>query len=168
MYSSNFIVYFRLSGEGIPMNILNENEAMLILKVNGYKINNLSSGLTELNSEKVTIAHKFYIYYYITKMLTGLCNNYFCNLYQFSVVIVRFLSVKRRKLFEEYRKMIINFFCGAKTDGMPQIEDSKALKFKLDYSGLDFMLNALNKLNVYYNVNYLPFRKFKNKIILIH
>lgn len=150
------------------MNMLNEyeNGATLILKVNGYRIINLSFGLAELNSEKVTTAYKFYIYYYITKMLQELYNNYFCNLYQFSVVIVRFLNVKRGKLFEEYRNMILNLFCWVMADNTPPIGGLKTIKFRSNKMGLGLMLNALNKLNGYYNVNCVPCRKLNSKIRL--
>ncbi|OEC86076.1 MULTISPECIES: hypothetical protein [Methanobacterium] len=150
------------------MNILNKNEAMLILKVNDYIITNLSSGLSELNSEMVTKAHKFHIYYYITKMLAGLCNNYFCNLYHFPVVIVQFLNVKCGKLLEEYINMILNSFCWAVADDTLQIDVSKILKFISDNMELYPALNALNMLNVYYDVNCVPCMNFKNKIIFIH
>jgi len=150
------------------MNMLNEyeNEATLILKVNGYRLNKLSFGLAELNSEKVAIAYKFYIYYYITKMLEELYNNYFCNLYQFSVVIVRLLNVKRRKLFEEYRNVILNFFCWATADYTLSIGGLKATEFRSNNTGLYASLNTLNKLNRWYNVNCVPCRKLDSKIRL--
>ncbi|MEL7669232.1 hypothetical protein [Methanobacterium sp.] len=148
------------------MNMLNENEAMPVLKVKGYGITNLSSGLAELNSEKIAIDYKFYIYFYITKMLQELHNNYFCNLYQFSVVIVQFLNVKCGKLFEEYRNMILNFFCVAADDDTLQIEVLKTIKFILNNMGLYPALNALNMLNGYYDVNCVPCMKLDSKIRL--
>ena len=163
MYSSNFIVYFRLSGEGIPMNMSNENEAMLTIKVNGYKITNLSFGLAELNSEKVTMARKFHIYYYITQIIQELYNNYFYNLYQFSVVIARFLDVKYGKLFGEYRNMILNFFCWDAADDTLQIDGLKTIKFTSNNIELYPTLKVLNKLNMHYNVNCVPCRGLNSK-----
>ena len=148
------------------MNILNESEAMLILKLKGYSITNLSFGLTELNSENLIIAYKSHIYHYTTKILEELYNNYFCNLYQFSIVIVRFLNVKCSNLFEEYRNMILNLFCCTNTDDKLQIESLKTTEFKLNNIELYFTLNALNKLDIDYNVNCVPCRNLDSKIRL--
>ena len=148
------------------MNILNESEAMFILKVNGYSIANLSFGLTELNSENLIIAYKSHIYHYTTKILEELYNNYFCNLYQFFVVIIRFLNVKCSNLFEEYRNMILNLFCCTNADDKLQMESLKTTKFKLDDMELYPTLNALNKLDVYYSVRCVPCSNLDSKIRL--
>lgn len=97
------------------MDMLNEaeNEFRLILEVNDYKITNLSLGLSKLNSENVKLAYNFHIYYYITKLFKEFYNNYFCSLYEISVVTARFLNVfKFGKLFEEYKNMTLIFFWG--------------------------------------------------------
>jgi hypothetical protein len=148
------------------MNMLNESEAMLILKVNGYSIANLSFELTELNSENLIVPYKSHIYHYTTKVLEELYNNYFCNLYQFSTVIVRFLNAKCSNLFEEYRNMILNLFCCTNTDDKLQIGSLKTTKFKLNNIELYVTLNALNRHGVYYNVNCVPCRNLDSKIRL--
>jgi hypothetical protein len=148
------------------MDMLNENEAMLIRKVDGCRISNHPFELAELNSEMVTTDYKLPIHYCITKMLQEFDNNYFCNLYKFSVVIVRFLNVKCGKLFEEFRNMILNFFCWFAADHTLQIDGLKIVKFISNNMELYPTLNALNKLNVYYNVNRVPCRKLNSKIRL--